>query len=109
MTQAEPEPVAATEGKGIDVQSTDQVPEGSAEQVTFQVIYGKVKQDVTWPLDSTVLELKKQIETSTRIEPSGQKLLNKGVPLKDDTATLRKVSWSLSCQSWIEKPGMYTG
>ncbi|CAH1794436.1 unnamed protein product, partial [Owenia fusiformis] len=33
------------------------------EMVTFKVVYNKQKQDVTYDLDSTILDLKKSIET----------------------------------------------
>lgn len=42
-------------------------------------------------LQATVGQLKQKIEESTRIVPSGQKLLNKGKDLKDDTLTLQQV------------------
>eukprot|EP00197_Chlamydomonas_leiostraca_P001532 CAMPEP_0202887988 /NCGR_PEP_ID=MMETSP1391-20130828/42962_1 /ASSEMBLY_ACC=CAM_ASM_000867 /TAXON_ID=1034604 /ORGANISM="Chlamydomonas leiostraca, Strain SAG 11-49" /LENGTH=262 /DNA_ID=CAMNT_0049571291 /DNA_START=2367 /DNA_END=3155 /DNA_ORIENTATION=- len=62
----------------------------SGPTTAITIIYGKNKQEVERPLNSTVGELKKIIAETTRIEPSGQKLLNKGVPLKDDDATLEK-------------------
>ncbi len=66
-------------------------PDQEGEPVSFKVQYGKAVEDVTRGLDTTVGSLKEAVQKLTRIEPSGQKLLLKGVPLKDDAATLRQV------------------
>ncbi|GFH05786.1 ubiquitin-like domain-containing protein, partial [Haematococcus lacustris] len=52
------------------------------------VVFGKAKQEVSQPCSTTVRELKQLIYESTKIRPEGQKLLNKGVPLKDDSLSL---------------------
>lgn len=78
----EPEP--NVQGTGLN--APDQAPTSVAENThidegpvtTLTIIYGKNKQEVQRPLGSTVGELKKIIAETTRIEPSGQKLLNKG-------------------------------
>lgn len=66
-------------------------PTASGESISISITYGKQTVPVERLLDSTVGDLKKVIQEHTQIEPSGQKLLNKGKPLTDDAATLRSV------------------
>ncbi|KAG2446432.1 hypothetical protein HYH02_008424 [Chlamydomonas schloesseri] len=61
----------------------------SAEQVSFKVAYGKAVQDCKRPFESTVGDLKTEIEKTTGIPSKLQKLMCKGAALKDDEATLR--------------------
>jgi hypothetical protein len=57
----------------------------------FQVIYGKLKQDVSLDSNTSVGELKDLVEKNTQIARSGQKILVKGKPLTDDNQTLEQV------------------
>ncbi|KAJ9527990.1 hypothetical protein QJQ45_005565 [Haematococcus lacustris] len=77
--------VDAEEPLAADEQVVAETAEQAAEPISFQVVFGKAKQEVSQPCSTTVRELKQLIYESTKIRPEGQKLLNKGVPLKDDS------------------------
>ncbi|KAG8185738.1 hypothetical protein JTE90_000724 [Oedothorax gibbosus] len=73
--------------------STDGTPVGSFEEakelVDFKVIFNKKKHDICFPLDDTVLALKKHFETLIGVPVSMQKVMFKG--LCKDEKTLRDV------------------
>ncbi|GFH24923.1 ubiquitin-like domain-containing protein [Haematococcus lacustris] len=75
--------VDAEEPLAADEQIVAETAEQAAEPISFQA-----KQEVSQPCSTTVRELKQLIYESTKIRPEGQKLLNKGVPLKDDSLSL---------------------
>jgi hypothetical protein len=58
---------------------------------TLQVVYGKLKQDVSLDSTTSVGELKDLVEKNTQIARAGQKILVKGKPLTDDNQTLEQV------------------
>lgn len=62
---------------------------GPSETVDFKVIFNKTKHEVTWELDKTVLSLKNHIQTLTKVAPSMQKIMFKG--LAKDEKTLREL------------------
>lgn len=61
------------------------------EAVTFRIGFGKHTNEVKREWDSTVGELKAEIEQTLRIPASLAKLMMGGKLLKDDNATLRQV------------------
>lgn len=74
--------------------STPAEPSGSSsseEELSFTITYGKNSSLVTLKASTTVGDLKAQIESSTGVPRAKQKLLQKGVPLKDDDKTLAEV------------------
>ncbi|MEW5314245.1 MAG: hypothetical protein WDW38_005756 [Sanguina aurantia] len=84
-----------------DAQTTDdQMPSSTAEpsgsspseeELSFTITYGKNSSLVSLKASTTVGDLKAQIESSTGVPRAKQKLLQKGVPLKDDNKTLAEV------------------
>ncbi|XP_013146817.1 PREDICTED: ubiquitin domain-containing protein UBFD1-like [Papilio polytes] len=58
------------------------------EQVEFTIVFNKVKHDITFAYDATVLELKAHLERICGVPQSAQKLIIKG--MARDTMTLRK-------------------
>lgn len=58
------------------------------EQVEFTVVFNKVKHDITFAYDATVLELKAHLERICGVPQSAQKLIIKG--MARDEMTLRK-------------------
>lgn len=68
-------------------------PSGSSteEELSFTITYGKNSSLVSLKACTTVGDLKVQIEASTGVPKAKQKLLQKGVPLKDDDKTLAEV------------------
>ncbi|EFJ45275.1 hypothetical protein VOLCADRAFT_118451 [Volvox carteri f. nagariensis] len=62
----------------------------SSEEVAFKIQFGKNSSDVKRPFDSTVGDLKGEIEKQLGIPSKLQKLMCKGAALKDDAATLRQ-------------------
>ncbi|MEW5306871.1 MAG: hypothetical protein WDW36_009308 [Sanguina aurantia] len=84
-----------------DAQTTDdQMPSSTAEpsgsspseeELSFTITYGKNSSLVSLKASTTVGDLKAQIESSTGVPKAKQKLLQKGVPLKDDDKTLAEV------------------
>ncbi|GFR47911.1 hypothetical protein Agub_g9711 [Astrephomene gubernaculifera] len=65
-------------------------PAAPVEEVAFKIQFGKNNSDVKRPYDSTVGELKGEIEKQLGIPSKLQKLMCKGSALKDDGATLRQ-------------------
>ena len=65
-------------------------PVDDGDEITLKIGYKRDSMTVTLKLDSTIAELKKLIETHTKIPPDNQKLLYKG-QLKDEQR-LRDVS-----------------
>jgi hypothetical protein len=90
----EPSP-AAEEPKAADKpseESSETGPGTSAEEVAFKIQFGKNSSDVKRPLESTVGDLKDEIEKQLGIPAKLQKLMCKGSALKDDSITLRQVT-----------------
>lgn len=57
------------------------------EQVEFTVVFNKVKHDITFAYDASVLDLKAHLERICGVPQSAQKLIIKG--MARDTMTLR--------------------
>ncbi|GLC34804.1 hypothetical protein PLESTB_001166300 [Pleodorina starrii] len=70
--------------------TSSDAPGTTAEEVAFKVQFGKNSSDVKRPFDSTVGDLKGEIEKQLGIPSKLQKLMCKGTALKDDAATLRQ-------------------
>lgn len=62
------------------------------EQVEFTIIFNKIKHDITFAYDATVLELKAHLERICGVPQSAQKLIIKG--MARDNMTLRKAGLS---------------
>lgn len=58
------------------------------EQIEFTVVFNKVKHDITFAYDASVLELKAHLERICGVPQSAQKLIIKG--MARDDMTLRK-------------------
>lgn len=65
---------------------------GAAELVSFKIVFGKDTKDVEREATSTVGELKSEIHKTIGIPNDMQKLLLRGKPLTNDSATLAEVS-----------------
>ncbi|GAX73072.1 hypothetical protein CEUSTIGMA_g525.t1 [Chlamydomonas eustigma] len=76
-----------------DVSPVDDVPNKleASDIIDFIIVYGKESSKVQRPADSTIMQLKLEIEKKLSIPVSNQKLLTGGKALKDDTATLKAV------------------
>lgn len=70
-----------TSGQSDAQQST----ESNVEQVAFRITYGKKTADLKRPADSTVAELKAEVEKLFGVPPELQKLMLKGMIKTDDT------------------------
>ena len=66
-------------------------PEVPVEHVAFKIQFGKNSSEVKRPFDSTIGDLKGEIEKQLGIPSKLQKLMCKGSALKDDDVTLRQV------------------
>jgi hypothetical protein len=59
--------------------------------ISFKVQYGKNSADLKRPAESTVGELKADVEKTLGISPAMQKLMFKGKNVQDDAVTLQQV------------------
>ncbi|KXZ53299.1 hypothetical protein GPECTOR_7g1193 [Gonium pectorale] len=84
MSEESPAPVPASDGAAVEQSATP------TEEVAFKIQFGKNSSDVKRPYESTVGDLKGEIEKTLGIPSKLQKLMSKGVALKDDGATLRQ-------------------
>ncbi|KAL4239848.1 Ubiquitin domain-containing protein ubfd1 [Mactra antiquata] len=80
-------PVSDPGGDTTETNQTENCDSATMETVTFKVIYNKQKYDVTFPIDKTVLELKKHVQTLTGVPSAMQKIMFKG--LAKDQSTLK--------------------
>ncbi|GIL73657.1 hypothetical protein Vretimale_5459 [Volvox reticuliferus] len=88
-----PPPAAESEAAAMEKASEESfstAPGTPVEEVTFKIQFGKNSSDVKRPFDSTVGDLKDEIQKQLGIPSKLQKLMCKGSALKDDTATLRQ-------------------
>jgi len=74
-----------------DISPVVDIPKGASENVDFVIVYGKESSSVKRTADSTIIQLKREIEERLGIPAANQKLLTGGKALKDDTATLKAV------------------
>jgi hypothetical protein len=74
-----------------DISPVVDIPKEASENVDFVIVYGKESSSVKRTADSTIIQLKREIEERLGIPAANQKLLTGGKALKDDTATLKAV------------------
>lgn len=99
MTEVEQEGIARGMGSSSATQEVESSAGGDGkeeamvedEKVRFRVVFGKAASEVEAKADSTVGELKAEIEALHGVPPSMQKLMYKGM-LKDNERTLREVN-----------------
>ncbi|KAG2484360.1 hypothetical protein HYH03_016779 [Edaphochlamys debaryana] len=84
------EPAGEAQASASTSTDAPEVAAATGEQVAFKITYGKATSDVKRPFDSTVGDLKSKIEEQLGIPSKLQKLMSKGVALKDDGCTLRQ-------------------
>eukprot|EP01088_Endostelium_zonatum_P014306 TRINITY_DN308_c0_g1_i1.p1 TRINITY_DN308_c0_g1~~TRINITY_DN308_c0_g1_i1.p1 ORF type:complete len:257 (+),score=68.81 TRINITY_DN308_c0_g1_i1:32-802(+) len=74
----------------LDLEPETETKEVAKETVTFEVSFKKEKFSITWPLDDSVLTLKKHIESLSGVPVELQKLTFKGM-VKNDTQSIREL------------------
>ena len=62
----------------------------SAESIEFTIVFGKSSQSAIRPADSTIGELKAEVEARLQIPQAQMKLLCAGKALKEDAMSLRQ-------------------
>lgn len=78
-----PSEIAACSSESTEESELCEIP----EQVEFTIVFNKVKHEISFAYDATVLDLKAHLERITGVPLSAQKLIVKG--MAKDTMTLR--------------------